>query len=48
MHTTHIFRRIAFLAIFALSALCFEGPMDRLTLTANTQPAIVAASASDG
>ena len=28
----------------ALSALCFEGPMDRLTLTANTQPAIVATS----
>lgn len=29
---------------FALSALCFEGPEEELQLTANTQPAIVAAS----
>ncbi|MDI1434181.1 ACP S-malonyltransferase [Polyangium sorediatum] len=29
-----------------LSQLCFEGPMEELTLTANTQPAIVAASAA--
>ncbi len=29
---------------FALSALCFEGPEDELRLTANTQPALVAAS----
>jgi [acyl-carrier-protein] S-malonyltransferase len=28
----------------SLSALCFDGPMERLTLTANTQPAIVATS----
>jgi [acyl-carrier-protein] S-malonyltransferase len=28
----------------ALSALCFEGPEDRLTLTENTQPAILAVS----
>ena len=31
---------------FALSALCFEGPEDELQLTANTQPALVAASAA--
>src|SRR4029077_11834579 len=29
---------------FPLSRLCFEGPEDELRLTANTQPAIVAAS----
>jgi [acyl-carrier-protein] S-malonyltransferase len=29
-----------------LSKLCFEGPMEELTLTANTQPAIVATSAA--
>lgn len=29
-----------------LSKLCFEGPIDQLTLTANTQPAIVATSAA--
>ncbi len=29
---------------FGLSTLCFEGPEDELQLTANTQPAIVAAS----
>jgi [acyl-carrier-protein] S-malonyltransferase len=29
---------------FSLSKLCFEGPEDELRLTANTQPAIVAAS----
>lgn len=29
-----------------LSRLCFEGPMEELTLTANTQPAIVAVSAA--
>jgi [acyl-carrier-protein] S-malonyltransferase len=29
---------------FALSRLCFEGPEDQLQLTANTQPAILAAS----
>ena len=29
---------------FALSVLCFKGPEDELQLTANTQPAIVAAS----
>ncbi|MDI3288532.1 ACP S-malonyltransferase [Polyangium sp. 15x6] len=29
-----------------LSRLCFEGPMEELTLTANTQPAMVAASAA--
>jgi [acyl-carrier-protein] S-malonyltransferase len=28
----------------SLSALCFEGPLDALTLTANTQPAILATS----
>ena len=28
----------------ALSKLCFEGPIDQLTLTANTQPAIVTTS----
>lgn len=28
----------------ALSTLCFEGPLDQLTLTANTQPAIVTTS----
>ncbi|MGH9410391.1 MAG: ACP S-malonyltransferase [Vicinamibacterales bacterium] len=28
----------------SLSALCFEGPADRLTLTENTQPAILAVS----
>ncbi len=31
---------------FALSTLCFEGPEDELQLTANTQPALVAASAA--
>jgi [acyl-carrier-protein] S-malonyltransferase len=30
----------------SISALCFEGPMETLTLTANTQPAIVATSAA--
>jgi len=30
----------------SLSTLCFTGPMDQLTLTANTQPAIVATSAA--
>ena len=30
----------------ALSKLCFEGPIDQLTLTANTQPAIVTTSAA--
>lgn len=29
-----------------LSQLCFEGPLEQLTLTANTQPALVAASAA--
>ncbi|MBO8162391.1 MAG: ACP S-malonyltransferase [Brevibacillus sp.] len=29
---------------FSLSSLCFEGPEDELRLTANTQPAILAAS----
>src|ERR1035437_3728550 len=29
---------------FALSKLCFEGPAEKLQLTANTQPAILAAS----
>jgi [acyl-carrier-protein] S-malonyltransferase len=29
---------------FALSKLCFEGPEEELRMTANTQPAIVAAS----
>jgi [acyl-carrier-protein] S-malonyltransferase len=29
---------------FALSRMCFEGPEDALTLTTNTQPAILAAS----
>lgn len=29
-----------------LGKLCFEGPMDQLTLTANTQPAIVTTSAA--
>jgi [acyl-carrier-protein] S-malonyltransferase len=29
---------------FALSTVCFEGPEDQLTLTANTQPAILATS----
>jgi [acyl-carrier-protein] S-malonyltransferase len=29
-----------------LSSLCFRGPMDQLTLTANTQPAILATSAA--
>src|SRR5512139_1771076 len=29
-----------------LSKLCFEGPEDRLKLTANTQPAILAVSAA--
>src|SRR5690349_20485499 len=29
---------------FSLSRLCFEGPEDDLKLTANTQPAILAAS----
>src|SRR5262249_19459759 len=29
---------------FSLSGLCFEGPSDQLALTANTQPAILAAS----
>jgi [acyl-carrier-protein] S-malonyltransferase len=29
---------------FALSKLCFEGPADELTLTANTQPAILTTS----
>jgi [acyl-carrier-protein] S-malonyltransferase len=29
---------------FALSTLCFEGPADALTLTANTQPAILTTS----
>lgn len=29
---------------FALSRLCFEGPLDELTLTANTQPALLTAS----
>src|ERR1019366_165138 len=33
---------------FALSKLCFEGPEDELRLTANTQPAIVAASPGQG
>jgi [acyl-carrier-protein] S-malonyltransferase len=30
----------------SLSTLCFDGPMEELTLTANTQPAIVATSAA--
>jgi [acyl-carrier-protein] S-malonyltransferase len=30
----------------AISRMCFEGPMDQLTLTENTQPAIVATSAA--
>lgn len=30
----------------AISSLCFEGPLEALTLTANTQPAIVATSAA--
>ncbi|HVB28582.1 MAG TPA: acyltransferase domain-containing protein, partial [Terriglobia bacterium] len=29
---------------FSLSKLCFEGPAEELQLTANTQPAILAAS----
>jgi [acyl-carrier-protein] S-malonyltransferase len=29
---------------YAISRLCFEGPLDELTLTANTQPALLAAS----
>jgi [acyl-carrier-protein] S-malonyltransferase len=29
---------------FSLSRLCFEGPADELTLTANTQPAVLTAS----
>lgn len=29
---------------FALSRLCFEGPLDELTLTANTQPALLTVS----
>ena len=29
---------------FALSQLCFEGPLDALTLTANTQPALLTVS----
>jgi [acyl-carrier-protein] S-malonyltransferase len=29
---------------FALSELCFNGPLDELTLTANTQPALLAVS----
>jgi [acyl-carrier-protein] S-malonyltransferase len=29
-----------------LSRLCFEGPEEQLTLTANTQPALVATSAA--
>jgi [acyl-carrier-protein] S-malonyltransferase len=29
-----------------ISTLCFEGPIEQLTLTANTQPALVAASAA--
>ncbi len=29
---------------FSLSRLCFEGPMDELTLTPNTQPALLTAS----
>jgi len=29
---------------FALSRVCFEGPLDELTLTANTQPALLTAS----
>lgn len=31
---------------FALSKLCFEGPLDELTLTANTQPALLATSSA--
>ena len=31
---------------FSLSKLCFEGPAEDLQLTANTQPAILAASAA--
>lgn len=29
---------------YAISRLCFEGPLDELTLTANTQPALLTAS----
>src|SRR5262245_44452126 len=29
-----------------ISTLCFEGPIEELTLTANTQPALVATSAA--
>ena len=29
---------------FPLSALCFNGPLEELTLTANTQPALLTAS----
>ena len=29
---------------FSLSKLCFEGPLEELTLTANQQPAILATS----
>jgi [acyl-carrier-protein] S-malonyltransferase len=31
---------------FSISRLCFEGPKDQLTLTENTQPALVAVSAA--
>src|ERR1700729_2211080 len=30
----------------SLSSLCFEGPLEELTLTANTQPALVATSSA--
>ena len=29
---------------FALSELCFDGPLEELTLTANTQPALLTVS----
>lgn len=39
-----VFRRADEALGWSLSRLCFEGPEDALTLTANTQPAVVAVS----
>jgi [acyl-carrier-protein] S-malonyltransferase len=40
----HVFEEADRAAGFSLSKLCFEGPVEELQLTANTQPAILATS----
>ena len=40
------FQRVDAALSFALSALCFDGPADELTLTRNAQPALFAHGAA--